>query len=270
MIVISQSLVLSAGPGIDLSRPVLGWHNVVTASGISADTEDENHPASNLANPSTVAGWKAGDTSQQYLTFATGVGEIDYVGIAPRHNLGSGHVTVSIEGEDPGEPDSWSEIVDEFIPADDSAIIARFSPDTYSRVRIRLQPDEAVPFIGAVYIGKLLVIPTGESPGFTPINLARQDDVTHARSQSGDYLGSIITQEKRSSASRFEFLEYDWYLSEFEPFAKVSRSRPFFYAWAPLSYPRQVGYAWAASDVRPNLNAPLYVDLQIDYDAVAT
>jgi len=58
MIVISENLVLSptGSPGPD--HPVIGWHNLVTATNISADTAEADYPVTNLANPSTFLQWR--------------------------------------------------------------------------------------------------------------------------------------------------------------------------------------------------------------------
>jgi uncharacterized protein YfaP (DUF2135 family) len=61
-LVISSSLVLAdEADGLSLDHPLIGWHNVVTSATISADTEDANYPASNLANPATHLEWRAED-----------------------------------------------------------------------------------------------------------------------------------------------------------------------------------------------------------------
>ena len=136
-LILSSALVLAATvDGLSLDHPVVGWHNVVTAAGIVADSAEANYPASNLANPATHLEWRAGQAGNQYLTITTGeVDPIDYVAVA-RHNWGSGEIPVSIEGFISGV---WTEIVEETMLADDGPALWRFTGQSLSQIRIRLQ-----------------------------------------------------------------------------------------------------------------------------------
>lgn len=53
-------------------------------------------------------------------------------------------------------------------------------------------------------------------------------------------------------------------------FAEHARSGlPFFFAWLPYTYPDEVGYAWTQSDLRPEIQADLSVNVSFDLRAVA-
>src|SRR5687768_7274229 len=113
-LVISSALVLAeVADDLSLNHPVIGWHNVVTASTIVATNEDASYPASNLANPTTHLEWRIDDDTEQYLTVTTNcIDEIDYVGIAG-HNYGSGEIPVSVGYFDTSSPPVWVELVEE-------------------------------------------------------------------------------------------------------------------------------------------------------------
>ena len=84
-IILSTNLILGdVQPGLSADHPIIGWHNVVEAGSVVADTETDGFPASNVANPATYLDWRAEfSTGDQYLTFTISyVDEIDYVGIA--------------------------------------------------------------------------------------------------------------------------------------------------------------------------------------------
>lgn len=267
MIVISSALTLALAHRPDRTFPVIGWQTHLTPYGVTADRSDPAFPASNLARPSTAERWQAMDADEQYLTFAMNGAEADYIGIA-RHNLGSGGMIVSVEAEDLDAPDSWVEIVEEFILGDDSPVLIRFVPGQYGRVRIRLQPQVVIPRIAVVYIGKLLVMERGEPSGLTPIPFAASNDVVRARAQSGDYLGTIVLRQGLKTSISFQYLTLGWYLEHMRPFVEASLNQPFFYAWAPAEFPDQVGFAWSTADVRPTINAPRFVDVSLSVDAV--
>ena len=70
-IVLSQALVLSAATDpASPHAPVIGWRNVVEAGGIEADSEAAGYPATNMANPSTAAGWRSDIADEQFVTAA--------------------------------------------------------------------------------------------------------------------------------------------------------------------------------------------------------
>jgi len=267
MIVISRALSLAPGYAPNATFPVIGWQNVLTPSGITAGNTNPSFPASNLARPSTAERWQALTTDDQYLTFQTGGAEADYVGIA-RHNLGSGAVIVSVEAETLEAPGEWIEVVEDFMPASDGPILVRFVAGSFSRIRVRLQPDMVVPRIAVVFIGKLLVMERSEMPDVTPIPFAASNDVVRARAQSGDYLGSIVLRQGLKTSIKFQYLSLDWYLAYMQPFVDASLTQPFFYAWSPAEFPDQVGYAWTTADVRPSIDIPRFVEVQLSLEAV--
>ncbi|MBV5268982.1 MAG: hypothetical protein JZU55_02525, partial [Afipia sp.] len=121
MIVISSNYVLSpAAAAADPDLPAVGYHNVVRADSIVADTQEANYPASNLANPATHLEWRAEDDSEQYITITTNeVDPIDYIGIA-RHNLGTAEIVVSVEANIDAV---WTEIVEETMLPDDTPAV---------------------------------------------------------------------------------------------------------------------------------------------------
>src|SRR5215510_8680105 len=99
MIVLSQALVLNP-QDIELNTPVFGWENMAADGLVTATSEADGFPASNLTNPSTALRWKADesaspgpDSADQYLTVQlAGADDIDYLAIAV-HNLGTGQNT---------------------------------------------------------------------------------------------------------------------------------------------------------------------------------
>lgn len=251
-IVISRAIVLSAAvAALGGDRPVIGWDNRFVASGVTADSEAAGFPASNLANPSTAARWQSASTADQYVTFAISGGDpIDYIGIA-RHNLGSAGVNVSVEIPDEASPGDWIEIFPAAVLAGDAPALLRFEAVFASEVRLRLQPVGTAPRIAVVYVGKLLVLPVGFEPGLVPLPFAANDEIATARSESGDFLGRIVTDQKLATAVSIQYLDDAWFRANMGPFVRVARTRPFFFAWMPATYPADVGYAWLESDLRP-------------------
>lgn len=249
MIVISSNLVLAQAAGaVDVDLPAVGWHNVVTPIGIVADTEEDNFPASNLANPATHLEWRADDDSEQYLTVTTNyVDVVDYVGVA-RHNFGSADIPVSVEGL---IDDVWTEIVESIMLSDDSPAIFRFVPQSLTQIRIRMQSGNAAPRAAVVYVGKLLDLERKIYVGHTPLPHGIRSSIANGMSESGNFLGRIVLAEWRESAVPLSLISPAWFRANMVPFLKVAKEVPFFFAWRPSTYPREVGYAWFTDDPRP-------------------
>lgn len=250
MIVLSPSLILSASLSLGANNPLLGWRNLVTEGGVAADSAATGYPVSNVANPATYPPWRSASADEQYLTIHLGSADVDYVGIAA-HNLGSAHIPVSIEGL-AGPTESWTELVPDAIYGDDRPLLFRFPTQPLSDIRIRLQAGAAPPEIAVVKTGVLTIMPRRIYVGHTPITDGRRTDVANGQSESGQYLGRLVTGERLDTSAKFENLPALWYREEMRPFLDyASRDGTFFFAWRPSSYPKEVGYSWLTGDVRP-------------------
>ncbi len=252
MIITSDTLVLVApgtgtGPSApNADNPIVGWHNLLTTTGtVAADSEDPLYPASNLANPTTAELWVSLVSTAQNVTFsqAGDVVETDYVGIV-RHNLGSEQIPVAVEGYIGG---GWEEIVQEVLLSNDDTAMFRYTPGYYSDVRFAFGAGNAPPRVSIAYWGKLLVLPRRIYVGHTPINYGRSVEATTGVSQSGQFLGRIITNESFGTSFPQENIDRDWYRTYMVPFLEAATEFPFFFAWRPYTFPREVGYVWTLS-----------------------
>jgi hypothetical protein len=259
-LVISSSYVIgdsaSGGGVINANNPVIGWRNLVTAGGLSSTTAAEGFPVSNLANPATHLKW-VGELSSpeqdEYITlgFST-VDDVDYVAVAT-HNWGSAGIAVSIEALDTdASPDTWVELIAPVLLPNDGPAIFRFAPQAVSNLRIRLQPGTAAPTAAVVYAGALLVLQRRIYVGHTPIVDGRVTTVVNGRSESGAFLGRIILGQMTESGIDMKNITPDWFRVNMRPFLLQAQEFPFFFAWRPSTYPREVGYCWLTSDPNPS------------------
>jgi hypothetical protein len=254
MIVISRDLTLAVPSyAFSANNPIIGYQQLVTVSNISATTEANGYPASNMQNSSTNIYWKGASTSpveDEYITLTlNSADDVDYVGIA-RHNFGTAGITVSLEIASAGSPE-WMTLITEFLPADDSAILMRFEPQPVTTLRIRLRPGAATPRAAVCYAGKLLVLQRQIYVGHTPITMGRSTRVISGRSESGDFLGRIVISDANNTAVDLKNMTPAWFRENMLPFISQAVEWPFFFAWRPLSYPAEVGYAWLTDDPRP-------------------
>lgn len=252
-IVIAQNLILTGDEaGLTADHPIIGWDNIVTVDNITAGTEATGYPATNLANPATHLRWRASDTTQQYLTVATGTADdIDYVGIA-RHNLSSNAIPVSIEGNDGS---GFSELVAPAILANDGPTLFRFTPASFTAIRMKLDVGgDDVAEIGALFVGKLLVLPRRLYQGFTPPPYGRMGKEVNAMAESGDYLGTITTQRNVQSKIPLSLIDPTYYRDHIDPF--IAARPPFFIGWRPESYPNEIGYMRLTNWPQPAPQSP--------------
>lgn len=259
-VITSSSVVLAQGlERQDNNSPFFGYENLVTTGNITATTEDVDHPAINLANPSTASYWRGDSGSPAGYTYLTTtinrVDPVDYLAVA-KHNFGTLGIPICVEGlsNSDGSPLDWFELTSEVILADDSPLVFRFEAQTLYAVRLRILPNEASsspPQIAVMYVGKLLIMPCHVYVGHTPINLGRDVEATSGFSENGNFLGRIILRESRSTSFDFQNLPPAWYRTYFDPFVVASKTIPFFFAWRPQSYPYECGFGWVTSIPKP-------------------
>lgn len=271
MIVISSSLVLAPTDDINEDNPVIGWHNLVTAENVSATSEAEDYPIVNVANPITSPGarWRATGTTGEAITVAVeSVEPVDYIAIA-RHNLGSAEIPVSVEGSTDGGS-TWSELVQQVLLPDDSPALFRFVKQSLTHLRLPLEAGLAPAEIAVVYAGALLVAQRRIYVDHVPINYGRSENIVNGKSESGEYLGRIILSEERSTSFDLRNLTPAWYRAQMDPFIKASKVTPFFFAWRPGAYPREIGFVVATNNPQPrNQLANGMMSIQIEISGIA-
>lgn len=261
MFYISGSLVLPADSSGDLrpDGPLVGYRTRVTLTNISADEEAAGFPATNLANPSTAEKWKGTTTGDQTVVMQLAVpAPCDYVGIA-RHNLGSTQCSVLVQASVDG--DVWNDLADEFVPADDAAIMVRFVEDSGPFFRLLLNPSLAAPSIAVLYWGQLLVLQRNIYVGHMPINLSYENVSSVGISESGEFLGAIARRANPQNDVKQANLTPDWVRAKLAPFYRQcvgngpDRNRtPFFFAWRPTSYPSEIAFGWFPEGSPPKTN----------------
>lgn len=266
MIVIPSSLVITPTDDINSDNPVIGYQNKVTTGNIAATTADASHPVTNLANPATYsqAAWLATNTSTVYLTctLAGNTDDINYVGLAG-HNLGTVGASVSVEG-DTGS--GYSTIAGPQIQSDDSPMIFRFTTAAYTAIRVKILTPTAAPRVAVMYVGALLTLQRRLYVGHSPITMGRSRDVRNGMSEGGNFTGRIVVGGQTSTGISLQNLTASWYRSYMDPFIKAAETTPFFFAWRPNTYPKEVGYAWLTSNPIPKnqrSNGMMQVDLSM-------
>jgi hypothetical protein len=258
-LVIAGGLVItgtnSGGGVINANNPLIGYRSLVTAFNLSSTSAAAGFPVSNLATPSTNLRW-VGVVSAPAQTEVVTVNlqaadDVDYLGIA-RHNLYSAQIPVSVDYLQPGStPQVWTQLVAPTLLPDDGPVLFRLPPAPYEALRLRLQPGLAAPTIAVLYAGAALVLQRRIYVGHTPMPMGRQSKVVNGRSEAGDFLGRIVLAEATQTQISLQNLTPAWLRTHLKPFIDAARETPFFFAWRPADYPREVGFAWLTDDPKP-------------------
>lgn len=236
--------------------PILYWNNLVTTTNVSAES-DPDFPASNVANPSTALKWKHDATESpestiEYFRIDVGAADtVNYIAIAG-HNFNSQAIAVGLEVATGASPVGGGEgIITPEIPEDDGPIIFVFTETLVEDLRIILITGTAPAEMAVVYAGEYMQLPEGIQPDHTPLPLANVSDVSIGKSESGAFLGRIVKNEGLVSAATISNLSESFVIDELFDFLAFADEFPFFWSWAPSSYPDQTSYAWLENDAQP-------------------
>ena len=260
-LVISSNMVLGTFVDIEIdpNTPRLCWRNRVTTDNVSATSaEGRNHPATNLANPSTAFTWKATSDADQTITVNTGGAQVDYLGFA-RHNLSTdAEIRVQFNGITNLD---WKQV------PDDQSILALLNAGEPAEVTLDIRNNPDPPKIAVLYVGLSMPIQRNIYVGHTPITYGTRLEKIGGISESGQYLGELITRETRRSQISFQNLTPDWYRENMADYLKQRPRPPFFWAWRPQKYPDEVGFVWVRGNPEPSnqrANGMMSVDLDIE------
>lgn len=264
---------IGSGPNVPVNisdfnpdNPIIGQHNLVTAGNVEADTEADGYPASNVANPATYssAGWRADDATEQYFTVDLSGADaiIDYVGIAA-HNFGTAGIAFSVEVNVGA---GWVEEVEPQLRTDDAPLLLRLELNVYTGVRIKLAAGFEAARIGVLYVGRALILQRRVAVGHTPITLSAARKSSTGMSESGNFMGRILSGGKAETTVPLANLDAGWYREHMKPFIDQAEEAPFFFAWRPQGYPREIGYVWLTATPKPKTqrtNGMMSIELPI-------
>lgn len=260
MIVIFGSTVIVSPFSANYSpdAPVIGYQTDLTVAAISTGSvasgsvvEDPNFPTINMANPSTYLTFKQLTAGESFYVQGRfdGTKNINYIAFAGQ-NFHAANAIVQVYGAttvDGGGNPIYSSLGAGFVPTDDTPLIVRFNDAAYIAIKATiistLSPSVFVQ-IAVCYIGELLLMQRDIQVSFTPVNFGRKSNVVGGLAESGLFLGRIVLDRWLETAANFMYIDPDWYRNFMDAFCDVADITPFFFAWAPVSYPNETGYAW--------------------------
>lgn len=250
MIHISNHLYLSGNQFV-FGNPVLGYQSIIDISNTSADSDPAATPVVNLVNEQTHQYWESDSTDEQYIYFEnTAAAPIDYIGIA-RHNFGSEQIQYQLQWSAGSSPETWFDVINSFLPSNDSSILHFFNELDAARFRLRMDPSSTAPRIAHIKLGQALVLPQSIYVGHSPVTLNRKTDVVTNNSENGQYLGRVVKRQHLETSVDMTHIQPDFYRTYVDPFVDHAITGAFFFAWRPVQYPTEVGYGWTGGDISP-------------------
>lgn len=273
-LVISHALSLNTSFREEAWQPIMLWKSYITTTNIVASSEDENHPASDLANPSTVLFWQSLSLLTQTLTIDPISSEEKINAIAfANHNWHSKGWKIKIQGltSDPGAV--LTEIFPEETLGSDEPAILMFEEAYYIKFVITLTPtaviSDAPPECSVMFAGRVLRIVKGIPPGHIPVKMSGVKTAQDNLSEDGNYIGSVILGTFAGSSLALVDLDQDWYRANLEEFRKLGRGTTFFLCEFPELHSEDVGYCWVTNAARPVINQKNgSIDITFQFGAV--
>lgn len=264
MAVVLSSTVKTSGESDDqpIRHPRIGIRSLFYDGTVTASSEATAHPKENATDaldwdwwePTSMPAWIAVDAGQAV--------DVTYLGIAA-HDLRTQGVTVTLQSSTDGV--SWSDI-SSFVPSDNSPQMLITARNTARYWRVYLEGN-APPKIGVVQLGLALAMQRPIYQGHSPMSLSRQTDIRPNRAEGGSRLGRSIIRRGNATSVSFENLSAQWVRDHFDPFIKMARTYPFFWAWRPNQFPDEVGWGWVNDDIVPENSGPRNL-MSVGFDVV--
>lgn len=256
MSVVLSSAIKTAGvaDSVDVDHPRIGMEDWFSDSGstVSASTEATGQPKENATDgldwdywsPTSLPAWIKVDAGESKT--------VTYMAVAA-HDLATQGVTVTPQYST--DDSSWSDAATGTVPNDDGPLMFLFSTTEARYWRLHLSGG-SVPKVGVVQVGRALAFQRALYQGHSPITLSRQTDIRPNRAEGGARLGRSIIRRGNATQFSVDNLTAAWVRSDLDPFIKDARTRAFFLAWKPNTYPDEIGWVWVNEDIVPENTGP--------------
>lgn len=111
------------------------------------------------------------------------------------------------------------------------------------------QSDSTPISIPVIMVGKLMQFEKCIRNRYAPLDYNRKTEFLTNESGTGQYIGRSIIRRNHESTVSFDLMTAPWVRSTFQPFVRHARTKPYFFAWNPTTYPDEVNYVWTDEDI---------------------
>lgn len=260
MIILTSAYV--AGSSIDSDFPRIGWQShlrdlELDATAITVSSEDEEGPRDAPLRPSTEEFWMPTSLPATWQFELGSARDVNYFGLLGYNLDGIQILVETTDGSVAGSPSArtFETFASDLIAGDDSPIMLLDASRSIVAGRVTFSaastPSE-MPKLVSLYAGEVLECYRGCYGGVSPMNMNRNTVLYGGWSQTGQLLHQAFRSHGQRGSLALQNLPPSWVRSEFDPFILHARSMPFFFAWRPSTYPLEVAYARATSDIVPS------------------
>lgn len=262
-IYISSSLVTST---TELEYPLtharIGYQSIVTINNVSGTAGLSGYPITNLSNPATFEQYRPDGTTATINIDAGQSVTCDYVAMQQRNVTG---VSIYYSTDDV----TYTLLQDYNTGGINGADMALFDETSARYWRVVLTGDNMV--ISAFKVGKALAMQRAIYGGHTPILLNPSVVTRPNLSETGQFLGSSVKRKGFSTSFAWENLKASWYRDNFDLFVKsYPQANPFFIAWRPLTFQKEVAYCLATGNISPsNIGVKDFMSVSMNVEGFA-
>lgn len=229
----------------------IGLQNVLKAAVITATYQSGFH-YQNAVSDLTYDLWRPTSVASPVVFEAVldqGY-ELDYFGIAA-HDLGFKSGTVKLEYYD--GVSSWIEVVPETLIESDDPVMVIFDKVFAGRVRFTFTAA-SVFVIGVLYLGKAFAFERPFFIGHRPLSLNRTTAIEHKITEKGVDVGRYVVKKGATTKVTVNNQSPSFIRTKFLPMMIEARTRGFFFAWRPTTYPNDIAFCWTRENVKPKNN----------------
>ena len=251
----------------------LGYDNALLRSGgvVVASLEDAGFPASNATSwLITGGGWKATTANDITLALTLPTSESLNSYAVYKHNLGDIGATIKLQYSSDGA--TWSDLPgSEKIVADNKAIFFIGTAQSAKFWRLHITGTDAgeTLIIGQAFIGNALQMFSPPEPGFTPPELALNNDYITSRADGGDFLGRSLIRKGSKMSFANSIVHKDWVRANWQDVMAAIEKTPFYYAWDATNYPTEVAFCYIDGKIAtPQYVNSAYFSLNLSFIAL--
>lgn len=267
-----MSIVINQGGQWIAGNSFIGYDSLFLRSDVvfSASSEDSGFPGENAASWLTYSGgWRSSVAGDQSLVASFAQTEAANSYGLFKHNLGDIGGTVKLQESDDGV--TWTDVTGtEKTPTDNRTIFIVFDSQThpYWRLLFTIPTGETL-IVGQAFVGPAMQLFGGPETGFTPPNLAYNDDFINSRADGGDFLGRSLIRKGAKTGFSISAVAQAWVRSDWEPFLDVAQLQPFYFTWDSVNYNTEVAYCYTETNVaKPTYQSAAHMNVRLDFIAL--
>jgi len=270
-----MSIVIAQGTNWVQGSSYIGYDNIFLRAGavVSASAADVGFPETNATSwLITGGGWQATANPEINLVVTLLASENVNGYAIFKHNMGTlGGITVKLQHSSDGI--AFTDFAGSAkVPGDDKAIF--FIGDTpvsalYWRLNFTGLVAGDTLIIGQTFISNSLRLFSPPEAGFTPPELALNNQFISSRADGGDFLGRTLIRRGSKMSFNNSIVSKAWIRDNWQTVMRAIEKTPFYYAWDSLNFPTEVAYCYVDKKIAiPKYVNSAYFSLNLSFVAL--